>query len=242
MTSLKPMPGILAVAEITEIHTNSISSKLLEYDRIAFLNIANIPGLWIRDLKKFMKKGDLIVAKIIKVNGEIELSMKDVSKYDAEKKLQYFRKENKSVRMFKTVSKEFGIDDNEVDEAISKLKDEFGSVYESLKQMRDGEIEVVLKDEFKLVINRFSTGEKTYEFKGELELHSDKGNGVECIKKAMIELGDDIEPTYIGNTTFLIKLYTKDPKRGEKELEKKALLAVKKMQSLGGRGEFKKEK
>ena len=48
MTSLKPMPGILAVAEITEIHTNSISSKLLEYDRVAFLNIANIPGLWIR--------------------------------------------------------------------------------------------------------------------------------------------------------------------------------------------------
>lgn len=236
-----PMHGQLVVAEIIEIHTNSISSRLLEYNREAFLNIANIPGLWIRDIKKFMKKGELIVAKVIKSNGSVELSMKDVSKYDSERVLQHFRKENKSVRMFKTVSKEFGIPENEIEEAVSKMKNEFGGVYESLKRMRDGEKEIGLKQEFFPVIDRFSTGEKTYEFKGEIELHSDKGHGVECIKKAMEELGD-IEATYIGNTKFLVRLLTKDPKRGEKELEKRSLAAVKKMQSLGGRGEFRKLK
>jgi len=242
IAGLNPRYGEMVVAEIIEVHTNSISAKLLEYDKTGFLNIANIPGLWIRDIKKFMKKGDLIVAKVVKVGDQVELSMKDVSKYDSEKKLQYFRKERKSERMFKTVSKEFGIQDKEVDEAIAKLKDQFGSVYESLKQMRDGEVEIVLKEEFKLVIDRFSTGEKTYEFKGEIELHSDKGNGVECIKKALSELGSDIESTYIGNTKFLLKLHTKDPKHGQKELEKRAMVAVKKMQSLGGRGEYKEVK
>ena len=242
MTGQLPKIGELVVAEVTEVHSNSIEAKLLEYDRKAFLNVANVPGLWIRDIKKFMKKREIIVAKISRLDVQVELSMKNVSKYDTERKLQYFREETKSVRMFKTVSKEFGIDDKSVDEAVLGLKDRFGGVYESLKKVRDGETDLGLKQEFASVIERFSSGEKTYEFKGEIELHSDKGHGVECIKKAFEQLDEDMEASYIGNSKFLIRLTTKEPRHGEKNLEKKMSAVVKKMQSLGGTGNFKKIK
>ncbi|MBN2095123.1 MAG: hypothetical protein JW727_03685 [Candidatus Aenigmarchaeota archaeon] len=235
--SLRPKRGDLVVAEITEVHSNSIAARLSEYDMPAFLNVANVPGLWIRDIRKFMRKGDLIVAKIAHIDGQVELSMKDVSKYDSEKKLEHFRKERKSARMFRMVSKEFGIPDTRVDEAIGRLKEKFGGVYSSMRLMREGETDLGLGEDFSSVIERFSTGEKTYEFKGEIELHSNSGRGVDCIKKALEELGD-IEATYLGNTKFLLKLKTKDPKKGQAMLEKRANSAVKKMESLKGTGKF----
>lgn len=235
--------GELVVAEINEVHSNSIDAKLVEFDnKRAFLNVANIPGLWIRDVKKFMKKGDLIVAKVIRVGEQAELSMKKVSKSQSEKRLERFRKETKSVRMFRAVSKEFKIDDGEVDSAINQLKEKYGGVYESLRAMRESDEDLGLKDDFSSVIGRFGLGEKTYEFKGELELHSNEGDGVERIQDALRSLGSEIEATYIGNSRFLLKYLTKDPKKGEKTLENKAQKAIEKIKSLGGTGEYKKVK
>ena len=80
----------LVIGVIEEIHQNSIYVKLLDSDKKGFINVSNIPGLWIRELKKKFKAGQLIVAKIIKEDDIFELSLKGISKYDKEKKLQEY--------------------------------------------------------------------------------------------------------------------------------------------------------
>ncbi|MGC9310296.1 MAG: hypothetical protein ACP5E4_01075 [Candidatus Aenigmatarchaeota archaeon] len=225
------------MAEVLEVHSSSIDAKLVDYGQRAYLNVANIPGLWIRDVKKFMKKGDLFVAKAVRLGAQVELSMKNVSKLDTERKLHTFRHEKKSVRMFEKVSEEFGIPKNDVQEAVSELKEKYGGVYESLRKMREGDEDLGLKEDFASVIERFGTGEKTYEFKGELELHSNAGDGVERIREAFGEIGD-VDATYLGSGRFLLKMRATDPKKGEKILQSRADATIKKMQSLGGTGKF----
>lgn len=229
--------GELVIAEVKEVHSNSVELELVEYNLKGFLNVSNIPGLWIRDLKKNIKKGQLIVGRVVKIDHAIELSLKKVSRHEKEERLREYSREKKAVKMFKRVCSEYKIKTKLVEEEVSKLKDQFGGLYEALKKLRKDE-EVGLKEEFSEVGERFKTGIKVYEFKGELELHSNLGNGLELIKDSLKEL-TGIEITYIGNTKFLLKLKTKDPRKGEKNLNKEADKAISKIKSSGGVGEFK---
>lgn len=229
--------GELVVAEVIEIHSNSVELNLVEYNLKGFLNVSNIPGLWIRDLKKNIKKGQLIVGKVIKIDHTVELSLKGVSKYEKEKKLKVYSLEKKSVKMFSRVCEEYKIKNKLVPEEILNLKERFGGVYEALEKLRKGE-DIGLGKEFGEVAARFKTGVKTYEFKGELELHSNLGNGVDLIKESLQEL-EGVNATYIGNTKFLLKLKTTNPKKGEKILKEKAEKAISKIKKSGGVGVFK---
>ncbi len=229
--------GELVVAEVKEIYSSSVELNLAEYNLKGFLNVSNIPGLWIRDLKKSMKKGQLIVGKVIKIDHTVELSLKGISKYEKERKLKEYSLELKSVKLFNKVCAENKIKNKLVQEELSKLRDKYGSIYESLEKIRGGE-EIDLGKEFAEVGTRFKTGVKTYEFKGELELHSNLGNGVDLIKQSLLEL-KGVEAIYIGNTKFLLKLKTTNPKKGEKNLVKEAEKAISKIKSSSGSGEFK---
>ena len=145
--------------------------------------------------------------------------------------------EKKSIKMFGKVCSEYKLKDKQIEEEISNLKEKFGGLYEALKKLRKDE-DIGLKEEFSGVAERFRTGIKTYEFKGELELHSNLGNGVDLIKQSLREL-KGVEISYLGNTKFLLKLKTKDPKKGEKILLTEADKAISKIKNSKGSGEFK---
>ena len=225
------------IGEIKEIHANSIEVYLLDYNIKGFLNVSNIPGLWIRDLKKSFKKGQLIVCKILKIDSVVELTLKGVSRHEKERVLKEYGRERKAIRMFEKVCKEFKIKPDLINKVISDLKEEYGSLFNALKKLREGE-DLSLGEEFKDVIDRFKSEEKEYEFKGILELHSYEGNGVDLIKESLKEL-KEAEASYIGGSKFLIKLKTKNPKKGEKKLEEEVSKVISKIKSLKGFGEFK---
>ena len=233
----KAQIGELVVAEVEEVHSNSVELNLPEYNLKGFLNVSNIPGLWIRDLKKNIKVGQLIVGKIIKIDHMVEISLKGISKHDKERKLKEYSLEVKSVKMFQRVCAENKIKNKLVQEEILRLKKEYGSVYKAIEKLRRGE-EIEFREEFSKIVDRFKAGMKTYEFKGELELHSNLGNGVDLIKESLNELRG-VEAIYIGNTKFLLKLKTTNPKKGEKTLLNEAEKVISKIKKSGGIGEFK---
>ncbi len=234
---MKPEKGELVVGEIKEVHSNSVEVKILEYEMKGLLNVSNIPGLWIRNIRKSFRKGQLIVCKILKTDHTTELSLKGVSKYHKEKKLKDYGKERKMERTFKKVAEENKIKPKLVDETIRNLKQEHGSLFNAIKKLREGE-DLGLGEEFKGLVERFKTGEKEYEFKGTLELHSEQGNGIEIIKNSLNEM-KNAKASYLGDSKFLIKLKTKNPKKGEKLLEEEANKVISKIKSEKGYGEFK---
>ena len=228
--------GKLVVGEVKEIHANSIEVYLLEHNIKGFLNVSNIPGLWIRNLKKSFRKGQLIVCKILKTDTIVELTLKGISKHEKERVLKEYRMERKAIRMFEKVCREFKIDEALVSKVIANLKKEYGSLFNALKKLREGE-DLGLGKEFKNVIERFKL-EKMYEFKGILELHSYEGNGIDAIKESLKEL-KEADASYIGGSKFLVKLKTENPKKGRKKLEEEAERVISKIKKLKGFGEFK---
>jgi translation initiation factor 2 alpha subunit (eIF-2alpha) len=201
------------------------------------LHVSNIPGLWIRDIRKSFKKGQIIVCKILKTDHVAELTLKGISKYEKEKRIKEFGRERKTIRVFERICKEFKINPKKVKEAIEKLKEEYGSLFDATKKIREGE-DLELGKEFDKVIERLKTSEKEYEFKGVLKLNSNEGNGVELIKESLKEF-KNADVSYLGSSNFLIKLKTKNPKKGEKILQKEAENVILKIKSLKGSGEFK---
>jgi translation initiation factor 2 alpha subunit (eIF-2alpha) len=234
---MRPEVGELVVGEVKEIYANSIEVYLLDYEVKGFLNVSNIPGLWIRDLKKSFRKGQLIICKILKIDHTVELTLKGISKHEKERVLREYGRERKAIRMFEKVCKEFKIKPSLVSKVMANLKEEYGSLFNALKKLRDGE-DIGLSKEFKDVIERFKLEEREYEFKGILELHSNEGNGVDLIKESLKEL-KEAEASYLGSSKFLIKLKTKNPKKGEKKLEEEVNKVISKIKSLKGFGEFR---
>jgi len=229
--------GELVVASVEEIHSSSVELKLVEYNLKGFLNVSNIPGLWIRDLKKNIKKNQLIVGKVIHVDHLVEISLKGISRNEKERRLKDYGKETKAIRLFKRISNEYKISPKKIENEIALLKQKYGSVFEALALIRKGE-EITFSEEFSELGERFKTGEKVYEIKGEIELHSDKGDGVDLIKNSLSEL-NNIEIGYKGNTRFFLKLKTTNPKKGEKYLVKECEKVISKIKSKGGSGKFK---
>jgi translation initiation factor 2 alpha subunit (eIF-2alpha) len=234
---MRPEVGELVVGEVKEIYANSIEVYLLDYEVKGFLNVSNIPGLWIRDLKKSFRKGQLIICKILKIDHTVELTLKGISKHEKERVLREYGRERKAIRMFEKVCKEFKIKPSLVSKVMANLKEEYGSLFIALKKLREGE-DIGLGKEFKDVIERFKLEEREYEFKGILELHSNEGNGVDLIKESLKEL-KEAEASYLGSSKFLIKLKTKNPKKGEKKLEEEVNKVISKIKSLKGFGEFR---
>ena len=229
--------GDLVVASVEEIHSSSVELKLVEYNLKGFLNVSNIPGLWIRDLKKNIKKNQMIIGKVIHIDHLVEISLKGISRSEKERRLKDYGKETKAIRLFERISNEYKISPKKIENEISLLKQNYGGVFETLALIRKGE-KINFSKEFSELAERFKTGEKFYEIKGEIELHSERGDGVDLIKNGLSGL-KNIESSYKGNTRFLLKLKTTNPKKGEKNLVKEAEKVISKIKSKGGSGEFK---
>ena len=88
-----------------------------------------------------------------------------------------------------------------------------------------------------MVVDRLCTGEKIYELKGTLELHSYDGCGIEHIIESL-NLLKNIDISYVGNTKFLLKFRTKNPKEGNKIFKNEVEKAIKKITCYGGEGKF----
>ena len=86
-----PEVGEIVVATITKIGDHGAYATLDEYNNIqGFLHASEIAHGWVRNINKFVKRGEkkvLLVKKIREGREEIDLSLKQVSRDQQKKKL-----------------------------------------------------------------------------------------------------------------------------------------------------------
>ncbi len=238
-----PEEGEFVVCKISRINPNSAFAYLEEYGMEGMIHISEIVSGWIRDIKNHLKDGQIVIAKVVKVDaaaGHINLSLKRVTEQQKKEKMKTYKQDQKAKKMFEMVAAQFGRSmDDAYNEAGFLMIDKFGSLYNAFKMAMEkpGIVEergiprqwaAAIADIAKKNIEL-----KEFYFTARLAVKTYKPQGIDIIKgmlKDVKKLGVDV--SYISAPNYMVSYSTKS-KKGTKEFEAKKEKIISMARSIG---------
>jgi len=233
-TEIQEMPeqGEIVLATVTKVMDHGAYVTLEEYDNIqGFLHISEIAPGWIRSINRFVKDGEKKVLLVKKVNlkrGDIDLSLKQISKDQKKQKLKEVKKFEKGKTLLQNVKEKAKLSDEEVEKLEDSIYSKFDSVYDAFIEIGRNGIESV--KELKLAKKTADAIEgicskiklPSVEIRGIMEITNEKSDGVEIIKKILIDVlkkDSTIDITYLGAPKYRLSITSDNFKSAEKLLK-----------------------
>jgi translation initiation factor 2 subunit 1 len=249
-----PELGELVVATPVKIYDHGAYVKLDEFDKIGYIPIGEVASVWVRNIRDFIKEGQKVVLKVIRVDekkGHIDLSLKKVTDRERKEKLIQWKRFKKSEKILEEIANKLKIP---LSEAINKiaipLEDQYGEIYAVLEATVINGPKVLtdmgIKKEWADVIYEIAKHHieiPLVEVSGVLTLTSTKPKGIEDIKEALLsgEINNKdakVEITYLGAPKYRIKVTARDYKTAENVLKESIDRIITKITQLGGTGNF----
>ena len=233
-TEIQEMPeqGEIVLATVTKVMDHGAYVTLDEYDDIqGFLHISEIAPGWIRSVNRFVRDGEKKVLLVKKVNaqrGDIDLSLKQVSKDQKKQKLKEVKKFEKGKTLLQNVQEKAKLTDEEVEKLEDGIYSKFDSVYDAFISIGRNGIESIkdlkIAKKTATVIDDICSKIKlpSVEIRGIMEITSNKSDGVEIIKKTLLDVikkDSTIDITYLGAPKYRLSITSEDFKSAEKLLK-----------------------
>ncbi len=254
-----PETGDLVMATVETVTDFGAYVKLDEYGKRGLLHVSEISSSWIRNIRDFVREGQKLVLKVLRVDpekGHVDLSLRRVTKREKIEKTMAWKKERKAEALIRGVAEKTGLPVQEIyDKAGTLMENEFG-LYEGFeKALREGPESLTklgVPEEIAKAI--FDVGQerirvRMVRVKGTAELRCMKPNGVESIKEAFAsakkseKLGSTKLRFYvIAAPKYSIEVLAEDYKRAEETFQRVAENIVSNVTKAGGQGSFKREK
>ena len=229
-----PEIGEIVIATIKKTGDHGAYVSLDEYDDIqGFLHISEIAPGWVRKVTKYVKEGDkkvLLVKKIQANRAEIDLSLKQISKEQRKKKLLDVKRFEKEQGILKNIQDKVKLSSEEVDDLEEKLLSKYKSVYDAVIDIGTNNINVIddleISEKIKKTIDELSKKIKlpTVEIRGILEMTNNKSDGIEIIRKILLDAikesqNQKITILYLGAPKYRLSIVAQDFKTAEKTLK-----------------------
>jgi len=255
-----PKVGELVVATVDRITNYGAYVLLDEYDnKEGLLHISEVSSSWVRNIRDWVREGQKVVLKVIKVNprrGHIDLSLRRVSEYEKRTKFLEWKRKRRARSLLSTAANRLNIPVEEVVDAVwDRLEGEFGEVYAGLEAVAEegpglllelGVPEHIAKAVAEVASERIR--KKEARISGILTLSSPAPDGVERIRKALLEAeaacpsGAKTNIYTIGAPRYRVEVMAEDYKTAEKALKAVVEKALTVIEELGGQGSFEREK
>ncbi len=227
-----PEQGEIVLATVTKVMDHGAYVSLDEYGDIqGFLHISEIAPGWIRSISRFVRGGEkkvLLVKKVNQGRGDIDLSLKQVSKDQKKQKLKEVKKFEKGKTLLQNVRDKAELSSKEIDELEDRIYSKFDSVYDAFVEIgRNGLI--VVKD-LSIAKNTADAIEEicskiklpSVEIRGIMEITNNSSNGIEIIKKILLDTvkkNSTINISYLGAPKYRLSIISEDFKTAEKILK-----------------------
>jgi len=254
-----PEIGDLVIATVETVTDYGAYVKLDEYDKKGLLHISEISSSWIRNIRDFVREGQKIVLKVLRVDiekGHVDLSLRRVTKREKIEKIMFQKKERKAEALLRSVAEKTGLSLEEVYEKVgAPMEKEYG-LYEGFEKVAKEGIEVLTKigvsEELapalaEVVKERIRV--PMVKVKGMVELRCAKPNGVKIIKEAFstakkAEKSRDAKLRFyvVATPKYCIEVLAENYKYAEDILQRVAQNIVSNVVKAGGQGAFKREK
>ena len=225
-----PEQGEIILATVTKVMDHGAYVTLDEYDDVqGFLHISEIAPGWIRSVNRFVKDGEKKVLLVKKVKaGDIDLSLKQVSKDQKKQKLKEVKKYEKGKTLLQNVQDKTKLTDEEIEKIEDKIYTKFDSVYDAFMEIARNGIDTIkelkLAKKTSTVIEEICSKIKlpSVEIRGIMEITNNKSDGVEIIKKTLLDVikkDSTMDITYLGAPKYRISITSEDFKSAEKSLK-----------------------
>ena len=233
-TEVQEMPeqGEIVLATISKVMDHGAYVTLDEYDNIqGFLHISEIAPGWIRSVNRFVKDGEKKVLLVKKVNperGDIDLSLKQVSNDQKKQKLKEVKKFEKGKTLLQNLKEKAKLSDEDIDKLEDDIYTKYDSVYDAFIEIARNGIssvkELKLPKKTATAIEEICSKIKlpSVEIRGVMEITNNKSDGVEVIKKTLLDVlkkDSTIDITYLGAPKYRLSITSEDFKSAEKSLK-----------------------
>ena len=254
-----PEIGDLVIATIETVTDYGAYAKLDEYDKRGLLHVSEISSSWIRNIRDFVREGQKMVLKVLRVDvekGHIDLSLRRVTKRERIEKIKFWKKDRKAEALLKSVAEKVGVPVQEVYEKAGTLIEEKYSLYDGFEKAsiegfealtKIGVPENLAKAFAEVAKERIHV--KLVKVKGVLEIRCLKPNGVKLIKDAFLNAqnvekaeGTDVQFAVIAAPRYSVEVSAANWKRAEEVLQQVGETVVSNITKAGGTGSFKREK
>lgn len=255
-----PEVGDLVVATVVRITDYGAYAELDEYGKEGLLHISEVASSWVRNIRNFVREGQKIVLKVLRVNpekGQVDLSLRRVTKREKKEKILSWKKDRKADSMLRSASEKLNIPLEQVyEKAGSLIEKEFGEIHEGLeKTAKEGAgflLKLGVPENMALVLDEIAKEKikmSSVNIKGILEIQCTKPNGANLIKDALLSAqksedieGNEVQVCVVAPPKYRVVVSAEDYKRAESVLKKVTEKAIETIQKLGGKGSFKREK
>lgn len=253
-----PEEGELVLATVTSITPYGVYVTLDEYeDMNGFLHISEISTGWVKNIERYVRVGQKIVLKVIRVSKqrkEIDLSLRQVTGEERREKLLEIKKAEKADGVMSLVESKLNLDQETSMKYRALLIEEFGNLYDAVEEVSRKGMKVLQK--LNLPQDYVSTLEAiakekiiipSVEVHGVMELKSNSSDGIEKIKSALLEAenvksgGAKITIRYLGAPRYKIEVKADNYKIAEKALELSIQKVRERIEKSGGSFSFKRE-
>jgi translation initiation factor 2 subunit 1 len=223
------------------------------------LHISEISSSWIRNIRNFVREGQKVVLKVLRVNvekGHIDLSLRRVTKREKIEKIMSWKKERKAETLLRSVSEKTGLPLDEIHEKAGAFIEKEYGLYEgfekAVKEGAEAFTRIGVPEELATVLAEVAK-EKIHlpmvKVKGVVELRCMKPDGVKVIKEAFLnakkaeEAGEgELRFYVVAAPRYCIEVSAENYKDAEATLQRVAETVVSSVVESGGQGVFKREK
>ncbi len=246
-----PEEDEFVLCTVTAVHTNSVFCTLDEYgNRTALIHISEIAPGRIRNIRDYVKEGKKVVCKVLQINeekGHIDLSLRRVSDVQKREKLNQVKQEQLAEKIVEFYARQ---NKKNVEDVYKKISDvlfqKYGGLYSAFEDVALREVSLeslgiepsLAKDLTELIKSRIKPPEIKVE--GELKLSSYAPDGVEVVKKLLIQLPKEITVSYKGAGSYRLVVESTDYKSAEKILKNGSAKALELAKSSKVFAEFTK--
>src|SRR3972149_1888656 len=133
-----PEVGDLVITTIETVTDYGAYAKLDEYNKRGLLHVSEISSSWIRNLRDFVREGQKLVLKVLRVDlekGHIDLSLRRVTKREKIEKILSWKKYRKAEALLRGGAEKLGLSNEEVYEKVGALVEEKYGLYEGFEKV-----------------------------------------------------------------------------------------------------------
>ena len=234
-----PEVGYVVIATVKRVESYGAYVALDEFGgKEGLLHISEISSRWVRNIRNHVRQGQKTVLQVLRTDpakGQVDLSLRRVSKDDKRKKLEEWKKARKAETLLAQAATTLNMELNELYEAEGeKIVEEYGSLYEGMEAASKVGIEALTKIGVSAkaadVLSEISKDKiiiKGVTIQGIIEMTSLTNEGVEDIRMTFIDADNvannneaSIKITTKGAPKYRIELTAEDYKKAEFAMDK----------------------
>ncbi|MEM2098543.1 MAG: translation initiation factor IF-2 subunit alpha [Candidatus Bathyarchaeia archaeon] len=254
-----PEVGDLVIVTVESVADYGAYVVLDEFGKRGLLHVSEISSSWIRNIRDFVREGQKLVLKVLRVDaekGHIDLSLRRVTKREKIEKIKSWKTERKAEALLRGVAEKVGLSVDEVYAQAGRIVEESYGLYEGFEKAafegyevltRIGVPESLAKAFADVAVERIRV--KLVKVKGLLEVRCMKPNGVRTIQEAFLNAAKAEKPTdaevrfyVVAAPKYAVEVSAENYKRAEDVLQRISERVVANIAAAGGQGSFHREK